>query len=113
MEVMKRLGKGGGGGGGGGGKGGGGKGGWGGGDWKNKDRTTTVWVGNIPEGVSIEELQENFKQAGNIVRANLTRGRTGIIEFSTNAEAMQAISMFNGSVVNGSALHVDEWTKKS
>merc|ERR1712039_339185 len=98
-----------GGGGGWGGKGGGGNS-WGGG---KKDPSKTIWIGNIPEGISQEELEENFKQAGKVTKANLTKGRTGIIQYSTAAEAKQAIAMFNGSEVNGVALHVDEWTGKA
>merc|ERR1711972_1146902 len=77
-----------------------------------RDRSTTVWIGNIPAGLTQEELAENFGQAGTIKKTNLTKGGTGIIEFSTAAEAKQAISMFNGADVNGSALHVDAWTGK-
>merc|ERR1711972_1145753 len=81
-------------------------------DWKLQDRSTTIWVGNIPEGITQEELGENFKMAGTIKKTNLTKGRTGIIQYTTAAEAQKAITMFNGAEVNGSALHVDAWTKK-
>merc|ERR1712060_380174 len=94
---------------------GGGKG-WGGksgGGWKKQDRSTTVWVGGIPEGITQDELKENFTQAGTIKRINLTKGRTGIIEYSTAEEKQTAITMFNGSDVNGATLQVDEWTKKA
>merc|ERR1712083_279618 len=77
-----------------------------------RDRSTTVWIGGIPEGITQEEIAENFKQAGTIKKANLTKGRTGIIEYATAAEAQQAITMFNGSDINGSKLHVDSWTGK-
>merc|ERR1711920_779508 len=80
--------------------------------WGNQDRSTTIWIGNIPEGITQEELAENFKQAGTIKKTNLTKGRTGIIEYTSADEAQKAITMFNGSEVNGSALHVDAWTKK-
>merc|ERR1712174_133423 len=93
------------------GKGGGGGGRWG-EDWKNKDRSTTVWVGNIPDGITQDELKENFKSAGNIKQINLTKGKTGIIEYTSAAEAQQAVTMFNGADVNGSLLQVDAWTKK-
>merc|ERR1712032_751036 len=114
MQMFQSM-KGGGGkgwggnGGGGKGWGGGGAGGKGGGGRFKRDSSKTVWVGNIPEGISQDEIKENFSSAGKIVRANLTKGRTGIIEYSTAAEAAQAISMFNGSDVGGSALHVDKW----
>merc|ERR1712083_366128 len=68
------------------------------------------WVGNIPEGLSPEELSENFKQAGTVKKANFMKGNTACIEYSTADEVQQAITMFNGADVNGSALHVDVWT---
>merc|ERR1711920_1029596 len=77
---------------------------WGGGGRKNRDRSATVWVGNIPEGITKDEISENFKQAGTIKYANITKGGTGIIEYSSAEEAQKAITMFNGSEVNGSAL---------
>merc|ERR1712183_1133478 len=125
MQMFQQM-KGGGGGGmawggksGGGGKGGSGGGGKG-GNWREhrpprseKDRSTTVWIGNIPEGITQDEIAENFKQAGAIKKTNLTKGRTGIVEYSTPDEAAQAITMFSGADINGSILHVDVWTKKS
>merc|ERR1712060_511459 len=80
---------------------------------KKDDPSKKVWVGNIPEGITQEEIAENFKQAGTVVKASLTtKTRTGIIHYSTAAEAKQAIAMFNGSEVGGATLHVDEWTGK-
>merc|ERR1719277_1826355 len=93
------------------GKGGGGGGGaWGGnkgGGWKSRDPEKTVWVGGVPEGITEDELKENFKSAGPIKQLNLTKGGTGIVEYNTAAAAQQAITMFNGADVNGSLLQVD------
>merc|ERR1712151_703041 len=113
MQMFQMMKGGGGWGGKGGGSWGGKGGGGGGGGWKQKDPSKTVWVGNIPEDISQEEIAENFKQAGKVVKENrTTKTRTGIIQFSTAAEAKQAITMFNGSEVGGATLHVDEWTGK-
>merc|ERR1719277_621775 len=78
-----------------------------------KDRSTTIWIGNIPEDVTKEELEENFGSAGKIIQCRLTtKSRTGIIVYSTAEEKQTAISMFNGSDVGGALLHVDEWSKE-
>merc|ERR1740121_1240717 len=95
-------------------KGGGGGGGksWGKGNGggHSRDRSTTVWIGNVPEGLTKEEIEENFKQAGTVKYCSLGKGGTGKVEYSTAAEAKQAISMFNGTEINGATLHVDPWT---
>merc|ERR1712061_441408 len=97
-------------GGGGGGKGGGRK------DWftvKDDNKDATVWLGNIPEGVTIEEIQENFKSAGEVKKAKFLAKGTGMVWFADPASAKQAIQMFNGADINGSAIQVDVWTKKA
>merc|ERR1711948_112507 len=77
-----------------------------------RDRSTTVWIGNIPDDITKEELEENFKAAGTIKMCRLTsKTKTGIIVYATEEEKQTAISMFNGSDVGGALLHVDEWTK--
>merc|ERR1712232_62395 len=103
MKVMQQFGK-------------GGKGGWGKGDGgfkvMEKNRDSTVWLGGIPAGIKHEEIKENFSQAGTVKRVQLTGKGTGLAWFSSPEEAKKAISMFNGSVINGSTLQVDVWTQK-
>merc|ERR1712187_834750 len=94
---------------------GGGKGGWGQSDRfkvlpKNVDRT--VWIGNIPEGITWKEMQENFGGAGNCKRVEFTKNGQGFALFETAEEAKKCISMFNGCDINGSKLEVDVWESK-
>merc|ERR550537_708366 len=75
-----------------------------------------VWVGNLPESVGWKELQEHFNQAGKTkwVEA-FKRGAgkgTGGVAYGSADEAQKAISMLNGSVLNGQMIQVDVWTKK-
>merc|ERR1711957_84156 len=89
-----------------------GKGNWGGDSWggkgkskgsvRNENRDCTVWIGGIPEGITQEELMQNFGGAGTCKEVRLTKGNTGLAIFATAEEATLAISMFNGSDVNGS-----------
>merc|ERR1719203_2135262 len=79
----------------------------------DKNRDATVWLGGIPEGVTYQEVQENFKQAGNCKKvvftskANSEKSGTGFAWFETADEAKEAIKMFNGSEINGNKLEVD------
>merc|ERR1712039_209481 len=97
------------------GKGGNGKGGGGRGPRKHEwtaDKSKTAWVGNLPAEITEDEFKENFSGAGKVVGVRISpTKRTGIIEFSSEAEVQQAIAMFNGCDVGGSKLHVDVWTK--
>merc|ERR1719420_60622 len=96
--------------------GGGGKGG------KNKNKMSLsnfpadkkVWVGDIPDGVKSKELHEHFKDAGakwSEAYGGNSKG-TGGVAFKTAEEAQSAISSLNGSVLKGSMIQVDVWTKK-
>merc|ERR1712087_426075 len=71
-----------------------------------KDKSTIAWVGNIPEGISEEEIKENFSQAGTIKSVKINRKREGFVEFTSAAEVQQAIAMFNGAEVGSSTLQV-------
>lgn len=100
----------------GGGKGGNkGWGGGGGGGFKVRDENaaSTVWLGNIPEGTSHEEIKTNFEAAGTVKKVQLIKqGKEGLAWFSTPEEAQTAIAMFNGAQINGQAIVVDPWTRK-
>merc|ERR1719387_905039 len=75
-----------------------------------------VWIGNLPESVGWKELEEHFKQAGKTkwveaFQKGAGKG-TGGVAYATAAEATQAISMLNGSILGGQMIQVDVWTKK-
>merc|ERR1719235_1129512 len=73
-----------------------------------------VWIGNLPEGVTYKELHEHMKQSGaKWVEVMKGAGKgTGGAGYATVEEATAAISMMNGSVLNGAMIQVDVWTKK-
>merc|ERR1740121_3100280 len=65
-----------------------------------RDNSKLCWVGNIPEGLSEEELSENFKQAGTVKKAFFMKGNSAGVEYSSAEEVQQAITMFNGAEVD-------------
>ncbi len=74
-----------------------------------------LYVGNLPESVSEENLKELFGEAGPVASAKIITDRyTGqsrgfaFVEMETKADGQRAISMFNGKDVNGSPLKVNE-----
>merc|ERR1712060_639441 len=90
---------------------GGGKG-WGGG-LSSFPAERKVWVGGVPEGLTYKELQEHFPGCK---FATVMKGKgagTGGVAFATPEEATAAIQTFNGTVLGGSTIVVDVWTKKS
>merc|ERR1719473_1951897 len=73
-----------------------------------------VWVGNIPEGTTYQELQEHFKSAGTAKFAKVFDGKgkgTGGVAFAEEAEAAKAIKTLNKSTFKGAKIEVDVWTK--
>merc|ERR550514_2045538 len=73
-----------------------------------------VWIGNLPEEITSRELHDHFKEAG-AKWSETFRGNgkgTGGVAFKTSEEATKAISTLNGSVLKGSMIQVDTWTKK-
>lgn len=74
-----------------------------------------VFVGSLPWATTSDDLKELFAPAGTIVSATVMvdkmTGRSrgfGFVEFETDDEAAQAVSMFNGKDYNGRALVVNE-----
>merc|ERR1711957_200611 len=75
-----------------------------------------VWIGGLPEGVTYQELLDHFGGAGKAKFAIAMKGKgagTGGVGFGTPEDASEAIQALNGSVLQGSAIVVDVWTKKS
>eukprot|EP00441_Pelagodinium_beii_P039682 CAMPEP_0197644830 /NCGR_PEP_ID=MMETSP1338-20131121/17678_1 /TAXON_ID=43686 ORGANISM="Pelagodinium beii, Strain RCC1491" /NCGR_SAMPLE_ID=MMETSP1338 /ASSEMBLY_ACC=CAM_ASM_000754 /LENGTH=198 /DNA_ID=CAMNT_0043218291 /DNA_START=172 /DNA_END=768 /DNA_ORIENTATION=+ len=73
----------------------------------------TVWIGSLAEGTSHTDLRPIFMQAGTVKRIQVLKKGTGFVLFSTAEEATLAISSLNGTMVNGQAIQVDTYTKKS
>merc|ERR1712193_285815 len=97
------------------GKKGGGKG-WGKkGRGKGKINTSkTIWVGNIADGVTYQDLKAHCEQAGPCKWAEVFKNKgkgTGAVGYASPEEAAAALPMLNGSLLNGKALQCDSWEK--
>jgi RNA recognition motif-containing protein len=72
-----------------------------------------LYVGNLPYGVTEQELKEVFVQVGKVVSSKVITDREtgrskgfGFVEMSTEEEATKAIDGFNGADYNGRNLTV-------
>mmetsp|Transcript_86972 Transcript_86972/g.177138 ORF Transcript_86972/g.177138 Transcript_86972/m.177138 type:complete len:137 (+) Transcript_86972:68-478(+) len=83
---------------------------------KKVDGAKTIWVGNLPTGVTFQELKTHGEQAGSAKWAEVFKFKgqgTGAIGYSSAEEAAAAIGILNGTVLNGSAITTDTWAKQS
>src|SRR5438128_12230912 len=76
---------------------------------------TKLYVGNLPFGVTSQELGELFSQAGEVVSANIITDRFsgqsrgfGFVEMTTEDGAQKAIGQFNDYQMKGRGLKVNE-----
>jgi RNA recognition motif-containing protein len=76
---------------------------------------TKLYVGNLPFGVTSQELTDLFSQAGEVLSANIITDRFsgqsrgfGFVEMSTEDGAQAAISQFNDYQMKGRSLKVNE-----
>jgi len=81
-----------------------------------------VYVGNLPFKAEWQELKDHFGQAGAVEYTRIlttdgshisTKGRSrgcGYVRFATPQDAKRAITMLNGSELEGRNIEVDIWT---
>ena len=76
---------------------------------------TKLYVGNLPFGVTSQELIELFSQAGEVVSANIITDRFsgqsrgfGFVEMNSEDAAQAAINQFNEYQMKGRNLKVNE-----
>ncbi|MCU0680501.1 MAG: RNA-binding protein [Planctomycetes bacterium] len=74
-----------------------------------------LYVGGLPYAMDGQALEEVFSQAGQVVSAIIITdkfsGRSkgfGFVEMSSDEEAQNAISMFNGQDIEGRKITVSE-----
>ena len=76
---------------------------------------TKLYVGGLPYSSTEDALKDHFAKAGTVVSATIIMdkmsGRSkgfGFVEMSTDEEAQNAVSMFNGQEFEGRKLTVNE-----
>jgi cold-inducible RNA-binding protein len=74
-----------------------------------------LYVGGISYGTSEDSLKKHFEQAGAVESASIIMDRMtgrskgfGFVQMSNDAEADNAINMFNGKELEGRTLTVNE-----
>ena len=74
-----------------------------------------LYVGNLPFSATDQSLSETFAQFGTVDSSKIIMDRDsgrskgfGFVEMSTEAEAADAISKFNGADYDGRAMTVNE-----
>src|SRR4029079_9945045 len=74
-----------------------------------------LYVGNLPFSATDQVLADTFAQCGTVESAKIITDREtgrskgfGFVEMSTEAEAADAISKFNGADYDGRAMTVNE-----
>merc|ERR1719215_1226570 len=73
----------------------------------------TVWLGNL-NGSSYQDVQNLLNQVGSCKKVQVLKtGSTGFALMGSEAEAQAAIGSLNGSVLNGTSIEIDSYTKKS
>ncbi len=79
-----------------------------------------LYVGNLPDSVNQQSLQDTFSQCGTVESVNVIMDRdTGqskgfaFVEMSSDSEAQKAIQELNGSSLDGREIKVNEAKPKA
>ncbi len=74
-----------------------------------------LYVGNVSYKVTDEDLKTNFSEAGEVVSAAIIKDKFtgqskgfGFVEMKTEEGAAEAIKKFNGGMLDGKAITVNE-----
>jgi RNA recognition motif-containing protein len=74
-----------------------------------------LFVGGLSYNTDVDEIRELFVQAGEVISANIIKDKFtnqsrgfGFVEMATEAQAAEAIKMFNGKELGGRNLVVNE-----
>jgi len=78
---------------------------------QNIDHSCKVWLGGLPNEVSIKEAIGFFESVGKPKVIDIRRKGTACVAFASESDALSAISTLNGSELKGKTIQVDEWTK--
>jgi RNA recognition motif-containing protein len=81
----------------------------------SKESEMNIYAGNLPRGVTEEELREAFQAFGQVTSVTIIKDKFsgesrgfGFVEMPSKAEAQSAIAGLNGKDFKGRALTVNE-----
>jgi len=79
-----------------------------------------IYVGNLAQGATEEDLRKAFEPFGQVASVNIIKDRFsgalrgfGFVEMPTQAQAQAAISSLNGTQLKGQTLTVNEARPRS
>ena len=79
-----------------------------------------LYVGNLSQKVTDEDLRNNFAEAGAVVSASVIKDKFsgvsrgfGLVEMETEEGAQEAIKKFNGGDLDGKTITVNEARPKT
>ena len=79
-----------------------------------------LYVGNLSQKVTDEDLKNNFSEAGKVVSASVIKDKFsgvsrgfGFVEMETEEGAQEAIKKFNGGDLDGKTITVNEARPKT
>jgi RNA recognition motif-containing protein len=82
---------------------------------KEEMMNKNLYIGNLSEKVSEEDLKANFSEVGTVVSANVIKDKYtgqsrgfGFVEMATDEEAKEAIKKFSGGQLDGKTIVVSE-----
>ncbi|OQY27511.1 MAG: RNA-binding protein [Candidatus Cloacimonetes bacterium 4572_55] len=74
-----------------------------------------IYVGNLPYGITEDELRGVFEEFGEVEKVNIISDRFsgqskgfGFVEMPTNSEAEEAIKALNGESLKGRSIKVNQ-----
>ena len=74
-----------------------------------------LYVGNLSYKISDDDLKSNFSEAGEVVSASIIKDKFtgqskgfGFVEMKTEEGATEAVKQFNGGMLDGKAITVNE-----
>ena len=80
----------------------------------------TLYIGNLPNEITEQDLQANFAEAGQVVSVNIIKDKYtglsrgfGFVEMGNAEEAQKAIRKFNGGELSGKVITVNEARPKN
>ncbi|KAL1917741.1 uncharacterized protein VTP21DRAFT_3575 [Calcarisporiella thermophila] len=65
-----------------------------------------IWVGNLPESISIKEVEDYFNEHGRVVSVNL-KSNYGFVEFENERDCQNVVSRCDGAEIGGSKIRVE------
>jgi RNA recognition motif-containing protein len=79
-----------------------------------------LYIGNLAEAVTAEDLKANFAQAGTVISVNVIKDKYtglsrgfGFVEMGTDEEAKEAIRRFDNGDLLGKTIKVNEARAKT